>query len=193
MNHLYKWIYTIVIMVIFVTIIDMLMPNNSMKKFTKLILGLLVMSVIIEPLFSFLKNDYSIYAGSFKYQSIIENNQNYKAAYSDLQIEQINKLYKEKLEKNIKEKLENELKNKTVDIYIDFISDINSKEYGRIINITILIGDDTNVIIDKVTVANKATANKAATNNNKEYESIKNDISKSYNVPLQNIVIKSKI
>ena len=48
-NFLHKWIEQIAIAVILVSIFEMLLPNGNIKKYIKMILGLLVVFSIISP------------------------------------------------------------------------------------------------------------------------------------------------
>ncbi len=50
MNFLKDWVLNIVVIMIISIIVDIIMPNNSLKKYSKLIMGLIVMLTIIKPI-----------------------------------------------------------------------------------------------------------------------------------------------
>ncbi|NAP01634.1 stage III sporulation protein AF [Halomonas sp. MG34] len=51
MDALIQWITQIIIFVLLATIIDLLMPSTSMKKYIKLIVGLILILILLKPVF----------------------------------------------------------------------------------------------------------------------------------------------
>ncbi|KUP06180.1 hypothetical protein Q73_09105 [Bacillus coahuilensis m2-6] len=58
MNYLIEWITNIIIFILLATVIEMLLPSNQMKKYTKMVIGLLLISIILTPLFKLLSQDF---------------------------------------------------------------------------------------------------------------------------------------
>ncbi|WP_163969966.1 stage III sporulation protein AF [Oceanobacillus halotolerans] len=51
MNMLIDWITQIIIFVLLATIIDLLIPQTSMKKYIKLVVGLILLLIFLKPIF----------------------------------------------------------------------------------------------------------------------------------------------
>ena len=53
MEYLNNFIITLVATMIFMTSIEIIAPDNSMKKYIKFVLGLILISVMINPIIKF--------------------------------------------------------------------------------------------------------------------------------------------
>ncbi|MBS4209637.1 stage III sporulation protein AF [Bacillus sp. FJAT-50079] len=58
MNAISEWVFTIIIFLLLAMVIDMLLPNSAMKKYTKLVTGLVLIAIIITPLFKLMSTDF---------------------------------------------------------------------------------------------------------------------------------------
>lgn len=61
-DALKNWITSIVVAVIFMALLDMILPSNSLKKYAKLVLGLIIIIIIITPVFNVLSKNVNIEA-----------------------------------------------------------------------------------------------------------------------------------
>ncbi|USK58751.1 stage III sporulation protein AF [Peribacillus asahii] len=50
MDFLASWISNIIIFILLATVIDMLLPNSALQKYSKMVIGLLLIAVIITPI-----------------------------------------------------------------------------------------------------------------------------------------------
>lgn len=57
MSYITGWVVQIVLFIMLAMIIDMLIPNGSMRKYVKLTAGLLLISIILMPVFNLMKMD----------------------------------------------------------------------------------------------------------------------------------------
>jgi stage III sporulation protein AF len=62
-----SWITSIVVVVIFMALIDIILPSNSLKKYARLVFGLIVIVIIINPLFSLFSKNADIEASINQY------------------------------------------------------------------------------------------------------------------------------
>ncbi|WP_163194744.1 stage III sporulation protein AF [Clostridium thermarum] len=62
MDALRNWIIDICTTVFFITAVEMILPDNNLKKYCKFVLGLILMTVIINPLVKFLNEGSDITA-----------------------------------------------------------------------------------------------------------------------------------
>lgn len=75
MDFLKEWVTNIILFILLATIIDMLLPNSSMQKYTKMVTGLLLIAIILSPIFKLISKDFeSAIAEIPSYQSSSENN-----------------------------------------------------------------------------------------------------------------------
>ncbi|UII54806.1 stage III sporulation protein AF [Cytobacillus spongiae] len=57
MEFLKEWITNIILFVLLATVIDMLLPNSKLQKYTKMVTGLLLITVIMAPILKILSVD----------------------------------------------------------------------------------------------------------------------------------------
>lgn len=55
-----NWIVTICTAVIFIAAVEMVLPNNSFKKYAKFVLGLILMTILLNPIIKIFDKNYSI-------------------------------------------------------------------------------------------------------------------------------------
>ena len=51
MEFIKEWVTNIIIFILFATVIDMLLPNSKFQKYTKMVIGLLLIAIIFTPIF----------------------------------------------------------------------------------------------------------------------------------------------
>ena len=55
MEAIIEWIRNLVVFILFATIVDMLIPSSALGKYVRFVIGLLLLILLINPLFAFLK------------------------------------------------------------------------------------------------------------------------------------------
>lgn len=58
MSFLIEWVTNIILFILLATVIDMLLPNSSMQKYTKLVIGLLLIAIILTPILKLISQDF---------------------------------------------------------------------------------------------------------------------------------------
>lgn len=58
MEFLKEWVTNIILFILLATVIDMLLPNSSMQKYTKMVTGLLLIAIILTPIFKLISKDF---------------------------------------------------------------------------------------------------------------------------------------
>jgi stage III sporulation protein AF len=58
MSFLIEWVTNIILFILLATVIDMLLPNSSMQKYTKMVTGLLLIAIILTPIFKLISQDF---------------------------------------------------------------------------------------------------------------------------------------
>lgn len=58
MDFITEWITNIILFVLIATILDLLLPNSNMQKYTKMVAGLLLIAIILSPILKILSSDF---------------------------------------------------------------------------------------------------------------------------------------
>jgi stage III sporulation protein AF len=69
-----EWITNIIVFVLLATVIDMLLPSSNMKKYTKIVTGLLLITIILTPLLKLLSSDFDDVVNEMTLSSDSTNN-----------------------------------------------------------------------------------------------------------------------
>ena len=59
MSILTSWVTNIIVFILFAIILDMLLPSSTMQKYTKLVVGLLLIAVFITPILSIFNKNFT--------------------------------------------------------------------------------------------------------------------------------------
>jgi stage III sporulation protein AF len=57
-QFLTEWVTNIIIFVLLATVIDMLLPNTNLQKYTKIVTGLLLIAIILTPVLKLISKDF---------------------------------------------------------------------------------------------------------------------------------------
>jgi stage III sporulation protein AF len=58
MEFLREWVTNIILFILLATVIDMLLPNSNMQKYTKVVIGLLLIVIILTPILKLLSSNF---------------------------------------------------------------------------------------------------------------------------------------
>lgn len=107
LEALKSWVSNIIAVVLFVTIVEILLPEGKMKKYVTFITGILVIIIIAAPVVKALGSSISFELPETGDISSSNGNvvQNRSEQLTKLQSLQVIKVYKEKLENSIKDQL----------------------------------------------------------------------------------------
>lgn len=149
------WIISVVTTVIFITIIEIILPSGSIKKYVKLATGLLIMLVILSPIFKLINNSSSLEEQILSYSSSIAD---YKEVDTKKAQEEFKEKTKETLVAGLKKSICDEIKNKTGKEYtvtsIELSKAKNDFDFDGIKSITLKksVGKDEVVTVDKIEI-----------------------------------------
>lgn len=186
MDFLKTWIQTIIIIIIFAAFIDILMPSTSVKKYVKFVLGLIIMTVILNPMLKLFDRGFSISENSFKMQEKLDSIYVKKQAeyYSEKQSDIVTKVYKQNLEDQIKQLIKNDIKDREVKVNVEVYEDTKSEDYGKIKKVDVELGKQTETVarVDKVKIGEDAKENQNSKKPIYKEEDLKNKISSIYGI-----------
>ena len=121
-------VITLVTMLILMTAIEFIAPDNNMKKYLKFVLGLILISVMLSPIISlFSKGEESI---SLQVQKYIELSENESAEVSKDYKSDSENVFKENLEQNCNRLLKEKFTDKEFVSNIDCEVDMNNINYS---------------------------------------------------------------
>lgn len=153
MEYLSKFIITIVTTIIFMSAVEIIAPDNSMKKYIKFVLGLILISIMINPIvYIFTKGEQEIVA-------TIKNYENSLYDYSEdivqeSTIDEREAAFKENLNKNCNKLLSEEFSNKDFKAEVVCSFDFEQMTYS-INKVEIGVADKGVKIIEKIRIGKK--------------------------------------
>ena len=133
------WVINITIAIFFITAVEMILPDNNMKKYAKFVLGLILIVVIISPIIKIFNKEFDFYSYSNKATSYMESSivVTDMKKYKDINILNTTENFKVNLEKqcitNLEEAYPENQYNADIDITYDdkkAIFNINGIEIG---------------------------------------------------------------
>lgn len=200
MNLLSKWISSIITVMIFISFIEILMPNSRMKKYLNLILGFIVIIVILNPLISLLNSEDVLEDEFYKISGLLDREEYIFAAKNIeiLQKEQFMMLYKDRLKDDIKTRIERKYEVKVLGIDIVLEKD-DHREMGKIKKLYLSIiknqdkkGEAETIPIIKIDICDNEKKDNNIDSNNIDIslrDKIRHDISVIYNINNNDVTV----
>ncbi|WP_032121678.1 stage III sporulation protein AF [Clostridium amazonitimonense] len=106
MDILKSWIINICSTVLFITAIELILPNNTMKKYGKFVLGLILMTVVINPIFKIMNKDKENLTWNIeKSEKILSSFEEDKEYYKKKNVESTMENFKKNLQTQLNEVL----------------------------------------------------------------------------------------
>lgn len=149
MEGIKDYIITLVSMIIIITSIEFIAPDNSMKKYIKFIMGLILISIMIIPVINIFTKDANSFSQDLEEYLSIESYSTYneKAEKSDTGKE----MFKKNLEENCKILLQEKFDDLSFELDID--CNLDSKNITYSINkIKVLVTEEGSKKIKKVII-----------------------------------------
>lgn len=185
------WVMNIVIVIFFLIISDILLPDGNIKQYIKVILGLFVILVIVKPLLD-IKNINSNFENIY-----IETNAFLETDSLKKDVEALNIYHKEKAmalyENNIKNIIINAISqelsidNNLINVQLKLEKNNNSPDFGMLKQVFITIPDSWDkTSVEKIKKVRILDGKKVIYKDEKEY----NFNEKTYTEDIKNILIK---
>lgn len=111
MEILKDWISGICVSILFMTAVELVLPENSIKKYSKFVLGLIFIVVVINPIIGFIKQDSNLYKDITLNEDYVNKFDSYLENNLDEYSERIKKTTINSFEENFSRNCENLLKN----------------------------------------------------------------------------------
>ncbi|MBC8590575.1 stage III sporulation protein AF [Wansuia hejianensis] len=136
-DFIYSWLKDIVFLFIIISLIDLIMPKGSMKKYINFVIGLLVIFTVISPFIKLRTLDFDL--GKEVFNNLNREKSDYNNELLINQERQIEELYIKKISENIAYIVENNTEYSVYDINLNISKEDES--YGLIKNVDIVLSD----------------------------------------------------
>ncbi len=189
MDEIKGFIITLVSMIILISAIELIAPDNSMKKYLKFVLGTILIAVMISPIVSVLSDGESILTNKIsEYIDLVDSNSMEASSENEKSTGKI--AFKENLEENCNRLLKEKFKDFEFKSYID--CEVNMKDITYSINkVEIAVKNKGVSKIEKIVINN----DDESTEVDSKAEKIKNEdeiidyVSEILNVTKDKIII----
>lgn len=191
------WIVNIVTVIIFISFLEILMPDGKMKKYLNLILGFVVMLAILNPVMGLLNSNSYLEDEFFKISNDLIREEYIFSAKNieSVQQEQLLTLYKSKIIDDIKQRVESKYSVNVLSIDID-LENKNKENIGEINSIKLAIKENEGVKENnEIPIVSISVFDETQDiNNDNTFEvglrnKIRQDISETYSIENQSIII----
>ena len=123
MEMIKEWVTNIILFILFATVLDMLLPHSKFQKYTKMVVGLLLIAIILTPIFKIFGTNFEETINSIP---VIEVSSNHQIKNSiDLQKSEIQASQDAYILKQMAVQMEEDAKEELMDRYGLVISDLN--------------------------------------------------------------------
>ena len=58
MSFVITWLTNIILLILLATILELLLPKNALQKYVKMVVGLLLLIVLLQPVFTIFTEDF---------------------------------------------------------------------------------------------------------------------------------------
>ena len=192
MEYLNNFIITLVATMIFMTSIEIIAPDNSMKKYIKFVLGLILITVMINPIIKFFTGGEQEVINRIKrYEDMLN-----LGVTNEGESKEVIEKQKEAFKSNLNSNCDNLLKEKFSDK--NFKSDIKcninlSDMTYSIDSLEVGVRENGIRLVDKIRINVNDESEEAVSNNEKidNEEEIKNYLSELFKIPIEKIKLYS--
>lgn len=181
MELLRSWVFNVAVTLIFITAVEMILPDNSIKKYAKFILGLILVAVILTPILEIFNGaEEKVSTQINKFQNESEKVSNEENSSTEKVKE---KKFKENLEKNINKLIEDKYEDVESRSNIEVTADFKKMDFN-IKKVTVVLANKGVKKVEKVDLSN----NKEKKKSSKEL-AIKELLKKELEIPKESIEV----
>lgn len=194
-GFIYDWLKNIVVLFIIITLVDLIMPKGSMKRYINLFIGLIVIFMVISPFLKLTSIDFKQYGSNIEGFNLQEDK---SIDFTKQQAESIENIYIEKLSSKIKLIIEDKTEYEIYSVNVEIERD--QENFGEIRAIDVILKEDLNrskadntktiniTKVKKVTLEEK----KSSEDNNESFNHLKSILSEELEVDKDLIFIYIK-
>ncbi|WP_297422187.1 stage III sporulation protein AF [Clostridium sp.] len=191
-ESLKSFVVTLVTALIFISAVELISPDNKIKKYIRFVLGLILISVILNPILHFVSNGEKTVVDSIKsYEEVFSENE----AKVDLQNINNNdqdkgdnrkKAFVNNFNKNCDNLLKNKFKDMTFKSDVDCDVDFNKITFN-VKKLKIGVSDNKVKKVKKIVINDEVQSN--SKEENSEYGEVQDYISSELDIPKEKIEV----
>ena len=192
MEYLNNFIITLVATMIFMTSIEIIAPDNSMKKYIKFVLGLILISVMINPIIKFFTGGEQEVINRIKrYEDMLNLGVTNEGESKEV-IEKQKEAFKSNLNSNCDNLLKEKFSDKNFKSEIKCNINLSDMTYS-IDSLEVGVRENGIRLVDKIRINVNDESEEAVSNNEKidNEEEIKNYLSELFKIPIEKIKLYS--
>ena len=192
MEYLNNFIITLVATMIFMTSIEIIAPDNSMKKYIKFVLGLILISVMINPIIKFFTGGEQEVINRIKrYEDMLNLGVTNEGESKEV-IEKQKEVFKSNLNSNCDNLLKEKFSDKNFKSDIKCNINLSDMTYS-IDSLEVGVRENGIRLVDKIRINVNDESEEAVSNNEKidNEEEIKNYLSELFKIPIEKIKLYS--
>ena len=189
MEGIKSFVITLVSMIILITAIELIAPDNSMKKYVKFVLGTILIAVMISPIVSLISNGEEVLTKEIEEYIQIADNKSIEAS-NEYKQNNSEIVFKESLEQNCMSLLKEKFKDLDFEINID--CDVDMKNINYLINNVNIGVKNKEVSTIKKIIINKSNDSTEVSSNEdtvKNKDEIEDYLSETLNITKDNIKV----
>lgn len=190
MNDLKSWIINICTAVFFITAVEMILPDNKMKKYAKFVLGLILITVIINPLVKYINNGMDISTFMNNTNSYVDKylNENETDKYREKSMNDTLNVFKTNLETTCEKKLKEKFAKGYYKVKADVSYD-NTKGQFEVKGLLVSVSSNAVEKVKKVDIKANSSYTAAAQDTSELGNSIKSYISEEFELSKELITV----
>lgn len=191
MEYINNFLITLVATIIFMTAVEIISPDNSMKKYIKFVLGLILISVMLNPILKFFTGGEQEVVNAIKeYESMLYEGTAEKSE-DNISKKQI-KSFKNNLNNNCDNLLKEEFSDKEFKSNVECELDLESMTYS-IESLEIGVKDNSIKIVDSIKININDKSEEAISNDEsvEDEDEIKKYLSEVFKIPKEKIKLYS--
>ena len=159
MQYIEQFIISLVSTIIFITAVELIAPEGSIKKYIKFVLGLVLVVVMLNPIvYLFTRGESDLIQAVNNYESLFDNSVSDKG--NALSQESREEAFKENLNKNCNAMLKEKFKDKNFLADIECTFNFDDMTYS-IDNINLEVSDKSIKIVDQIKININISPNKS--------------------------------
>jgi stage III sporulation protein AF len=191
LEALKNWILTICTAVFFITAVEMILPDNSMKKYAKFVMGLILITVFLNPIIGLFNSNFNIAAYAENFSSNIEKEgyQNVLADYKNRNIEDTLNVFQENLKQECEKELTAKYPEDSFQVKVEAFYNEKKQSY-EIRNISIGIKEGAVKKIEKIKpVGDTKSVSSLSPEENRKFAEVKTYIGSQLNLSAEIIEV----
>lgn len=185
-----EWIINICTAIFFITAVEMILPSNSMKKYTKFVLGLILITVLINPIVKLFDKNFNIDSYINTATEYFEEKQ-YKQNYDKYKNDNINntvQVFSDNLGKMCMQKLQEKFPKDRYEVFPKVKYDSNEEKF-IVDSVKVEVNEGKVRSIKKVTIKNAKEVNVKEVLNEEKNREITEYLSEVLNISKDKIKV----